>query len=261
MVAVMPSEPFQIDTGTALFVQREDGVTLYINGVPSSQWSIGDPAELEFEYMRWMLAALRAIFPPDEPLRALHLGAAACALPRAMAHLWPRSRHLAVEIDAALAAAVRRHLDLPRAPVLRLRVADAVAALKARPPGSHHVIIRDAFDAQVRPPAGLTDSDGLAAAAAALRPDGLYLANCVDLPLAPRARLDLRALAAHFSWVGLATEPPILRGRHRGNVVLLARHEPPGERAEAALERALRSEGFPAALLPDGQARRWAGLG
>ncbi|MDR2347720.1 MAG: fused MFS/spermidine synthase [Bifidobacteriaceae bacterium] len=261
MVGVIPSAAFDIDTGTAVFVTRDDSVTLYINGVPSSQWSPSAPAELDFEYMRWMLAALRATFPLDEPLRALHLGGGACSLPRAIAHLWPHSRHLVIEVDAALAAAVRRYVELPRSPVLRIRVDDAVTTLHARPPASHHLIIRDAFDEQVLPPAGLTEDAGVAAAAAALRPDGVYLVNCVDLPGAPRARADLRQLAGHFAWVGLITEPPILRGRHRGNVVLLGRHQAPGGQVEAAMERSLRSEGFPAALLPDAEARRWAGLG
>jgi spermidine synthase len=211
--------------------------------------------------MRWMLAAVTAAFSRDAPLRALHLGAGACALPRALAHLWPRSRHLAIEVDGALAQAVRQHVDLPRSPVLRIRVADAVPTLAARPAGSHDLIVRDAFDRFVATPAGLTSAAAAEAAAAALQSEGLYLANCADDPPLPRAKREVRTLAEQFRWVALITEPAQLYGRRRGNVVLLARHTSPGERQEAELSRSLRTGGFPATLLAGSEAIRWAGLG
>ncbi|MDR1118063.1 MAG: hypothetical protein LBL01_02035, partial [Bifidobacteriaceae bacterium] len=67
---MIPLGEFPIDAGEARFERRGASVTLYINGVPSSQWSEADPADLEFEYMRWMLSAVRCAFPPGAPLRA-----------------------------------------------------------------------------------------------------------------------------------------------------------------------------------------------
>jgi spermidine synthase len=248
-----------VDTATARFERVGDSVTLFLGGWPSSQWSLTDPADLEFEYMRWMLAALRATFEPSAELRCLHLGAGACALPRAIAALWPRSRHLAVEIDAALAAAVRRHVDLPRAPVLRIRVDDAVRALASRPPATHHLIVRDAFDQAGNTPTGLKDAGAARAAARALRPDGLYLANCGDAPPLAGARQEVRTLAESFAYVALATEPAQLRGRRRGNVMLAARHTPLTTAQEDRLARELRAGGFPARLIAGGEALLWAG--
>jgi spermidine synthase len=261
IVSVIPPDPFPIDTGVARFEQRGESVTLYLNGVPSSQWSVTDPSDLEFEYMRWMLQAVRAAFPEAAALRALHLGAAACSLPRAIVHAFPQSRHLAVEVDAALARAIRRHVPLPRSPVLRIRVADAVPTLHARPPASHHLIVRDAFDHALATPAGLTNGDAAAAVATALRSDGLYLANCADTAGLPAARREVKTLAGQFAHVGLITEPALLRGRRLGNVVLLARHEPFSAAQTASLDRALRAGGFPARLLAGQEALRWAGLG
>ncbi|MDR3359167.1 MAG: fused MFS/spermidine synthase [Bifidobacteriaceae bacterium] len=254
-----PDGPFAVDSGQARFVHFGDTMTLYINGLPSSQWSLDHPEDLEFEYMRWMLAATEAVFAPDAALRALHLGAAACALPRAIVHAFPASRHLAVESDRALAAAVRRHVALPRSPVLRIRVDDAVHVLAARPAGSHDLIVRDAFDPDGLVPPGLADGEAALAAARALRPDGLYLANCGDLVGMPRSRAEHKALTRAFAYVALITEPAQLRGRRLGNVVLLARHQALTPPQEADLERRLRAGGFPARLLGAAEARRWSG--
>ncbi|MDR2379966.1 MAG: fused MFS/spermidine synthase [Bifidobacteriaceae bacterium] len=255
----LPTEPFAIDHGTAFFLEAGDSVTLYINGVPSSQWSMSDPAELDFEYMRWIMATIETTFTPDAPLRALHLGAAACALPHAIVRRFPYSRHLAVELDAALAAAVRRYVALPRAPVLRIRVDDAARTLRARPPASHHLIVRDAFDDGPATPPELRDDQAARAAAAALRPDGLFVANCADTPGLPLSRDDLRTLATHFAYVGFITEPAQLHGRRRGNVVLLARHTPLTQVQEDRLAHRLRVAAFPTRLIAGPEALSWAG--
>ncbi|MDR1441508.1 MAG: fused MFS/spermidine synthase [Bifidobacteriaceae bacterium] len=256
---VISLEPFPVDNGWAIFKADGDSVTLYINGWPSSQWSESRPAELEFEYMNWMLAAAGAIFAPQDALRCLHLGAAACSLPRALTHLWPRSRHLAVEIDAKLAAAVRAQVPLPRAPVLRIRVADAAVTLHARPPGSQDLIIRDVFDDRGQTPESLTGPAAAAAASDALTPDGIYLANCGDQPGLPCSRHEIRDLAAAFRYVAVVAEPGQWRGRRRGNAVLLASNTPWTPKQERDLARRL-AGGFPARLLAGPEALRWAGL-
>ncbi|MDR1119212.1 MAG: fused MFS/spermidine synthase, partial [Bifidobacteriaceae bacterium] len=183
----------------------------------------------------------------------------ACSLPRALAHVFPTSRHLAVEIDQALAAAVRRLVPLPRSPVLRIRVADAVPTLRARPPASHDLIVRDAFDGGASTPAALADAEAALAAARALRPGGLYLANCGDTAGLPATRREVRLLAREFAYVAFITEAAQLRGRRLGNVVLIARHQAFNLDQEEALDRALRVGGFPARLMAGPEALRWAG--
>ncbi|MDR2378262.1 MAG: fused MFS/spermidine synthase [Bifidobacteriaceae bacterium] len=255
---VITTEPFAIDTGEAVFKIDGDSVTLYVNGWASSEWSQSRPDRLEFEYMNWMLAAAEAFLPADARLRCLHLGAGACALPRAIAHRWPRSRHLAVEIDAKLAAAVRAQVALPRAPVLRIRVDDAAATLFARPAASQDLIVRDVFDRSGRTPDSLVGFAAAQAAGRALAEGGLYLANCGVRPGLPEARLELRALADVFEYVAVIAEPGQWRGRRPGNAALAASNSALTEAGERDLARRLAGGGFPARLLAGPEARRWS---
>ncbi|MDR2113907.1 MAG: hypothetical protein LBO75_01370, partial [Bifidobacteriaceae bacterium] len=94
----------------------------------------------------------------------------------------------------------------------------------------------------------------------ALRPDGLYLANCGDLAGLPRSRAEIRILGEQFPYVGLITEPSQLRGRRLGNVVLLARKEPFSPEVEDQLSRSLLRVTFPARLVAGPEALRWAGI-
>src|SRR5690625_7037216 len=95
-----------------------------------------------FEYMQQMQVVLESRYAPETPLNVVHLGGAGCALPRAMAELWPRSRHLVAEIDAKLAEYVRSWFDLPRAPRLRIRTSDAREALQSLRTGGGGAIIQ-----------------------------------------------------------------------------------------------------------------------
>ena len=76
------------------------GVTVVINGVPSSHLDLADPSRLEFEYMQQMAAVIDRLGEPGEPLRVIHLGAAGCTLARYVQATRPGSRQLAVELDA-----------------------------------------------------------------------------------------------------------------------------------------------------------------
>ena len=138
----------EISHGTAEI--REDpyepgAFVLYVNGVESSPLDPDHPERMGFEYMRWAVAAVRAHWPEPTPLRALHLGGAGCALARWVDHAYPGSHQTAVEIDAGLAALARERFGLPRAPALRIRVADAAEVLATAHPASRDLIIRDVF--------------------------------------------------------------------------------------------------------------------
>ena len=62
---------------------RWDGprATLLINGAESSCIDTSDPSYLDFEYMQHATCALQATYAANDPIRVLHLGGAACALP------------------------------------------------------------------------------------------------------------------------------------------------------------------------------------
>ena len=139
---------YLIDSGTAELIRdrdRSDGYLLLVNGVESSHADLSDPSWLEFEYLRWMATFVSHQFADRPGYQVVHLGAAGCSLARHLLAVRPDSRHLAVEIDARLAALVRDWFDLPRAPRLRVRVGEARAVVGTLPNSSYDVVVRDVF--------------------------------------------------------------------------------------------------------------------
>lgn len=280
----LPTEEVRTSTGTARLVPDPDGstgVTLLVNGVPSSHLDLADPGLLTFEYMQQMAAVLAAL--PPGPLRVVHLGAAGCTLARYVEHERPDSRQLAVDLDADLVARVREWFSLPRAPRLRLRAGDARAELATLPDASVDVVVRDVFAGDTTP-GHVTTAGFVGDVLRVLRPGGVYLANCADRPPLALVRAELATAVAALTddgprdrdaWgdVGLIAEPGQLKGRRYGNLVLVAVRRPsaasPGatdDPAEAGLDldgatlaRTLRSLPVPATLLTGQEARRFAG--
>ena len=118
---------YYIDTGDCELIADQDNSTgwlLRINGVMSSHIDLADPLFLDFEYMRWMSALIESRWPPETKprLRGLHLGGGACSLARYFHAAYPDARQVVVELDGKLAEYVRGWFDLPKAPLLRLRV-------------------------------------------------------------------------------------------------------------------------------------------
>ncbi|NOV96909.1 fused MFS/spermidine synthase [Isoptericola halotolerans] len=267
----------QIDTGTAHVEHDPDHparLTLHVNGVPSSCLDLADPGFLAFEYLQQMAAVIELL--PPGPVRALHLGAAGCALPRQVEHVRPDSRQLGIDVDAHLLTLVRQWFDLPRSPRLRLRAEDAGRALAGLPDASFDVVVRDVFDGD-RTPDHLVGGEFAEAARRVLRPGGVLLVNCADRPPLRLARQEASSLADAFGTdsarsgrLGLVAEPSVLKGRRYGNVVLAAVRAP-DDRAtgdtesvdlrDAGLARALRSLPVPARLLTTDDVARFAGLG
>ncbi|EGD55766.1 spermidine synthase [Gordonia neofelifaecis] len=244
---------FDISTGTAeLTSDREGGWLLSVNGAQSSHIA-ADPELLEFEYMRQAVAAIEDRYPDRaEPLRVLHLGAAACALPRHLAHAYPESRHVAVEIDAELARLAREWFDLPRAPRLRIRVGDArevVSDLRAQ---TRDVVIRDAF-AESLTPTHLRTVEFTEAVRRVLVPGGLYIANCGDRRDLRSVRSEVATIGEVFDDVALIADPSMFKGRRSGNIIVVASDGPVPDSAE--LERRLRADPEPARLMTGAAAR------
>lgn len=234
------STPIPISTGIAKLIPETDGsVLLEINGVPSSHLA-PDPEDLVFEYMRWMRIVIDhhlESLPPSHTAQLAHLGGAGCSLPRAVASAHPNSRQTVVEVDGQLAELVRVWFDLPRSPQLRIRVEDARHALEAWRPERFDLLIRDVFAGDTTPDSLLT-VQAARAAARALRPGGIYLANCAAPPGTGLLADEVATLATVFTHVGVIAEPAHLAGKRRGNCVLLASdHELP-----EGIDRSLRSD-------------------
>ncbi len=203
-----PSIVEQTDFGEAELIpepERPGCWTLLINGLPQSHVDLPHPRRLHFDYLRWLGYVIDAAAPPAHPLRVLHLGGGALALPRFTAATRPGSTQLVVEHDAALMSLVRRVLPLPERSGVRVRHAEARETVAAMAPARFDLVVAD-YPAI---PAGLGDQ-----IARLLRPGGHYAANLLG-----RAK----ALApAGFHDACLIADPNVLRGRRDGNVVLAA---------------------------------------
>ena len=237
--------PLTVATGLVELRDEADGsVTVYVNGVPSS--TLRSDFELDFEYMRHEAAAIAAwdAARADHAWLALHVGAAACTLPRHLAHTHPQSRHIAVDIDVTLAEMARRWWDLPRAPRLRVRAQDGLAALAERGDASLDLIVRDAFAGDAVPE-HLTGAEWWGHARRVLRPGGLVVANLAVVP-----GVGEREEPVGFAGTVAVGEHAVLKRKRRGNVVLVARTEP-DEELTRALTRYAASAPLPTGVEPN----------
>lgn len=244
-----PSEgEWQTDTGTVR-LERDpyspDAWTVYVNGVPSSHVDLEHPQRLDFEYMRWMAAVVQERWPKPARLRALHLGGGACSMARWIHWAHPDARQVVVELDAKLTVLVREWFRLPTAPLLRLRAGDAGVVLPELTEHTRDLIIRDVFAGDTTP-AALTTAEYHAQAKRVLDEGGLYLLNVGDRPDRSNLRAEALALRSVFAHVAAVADPAMLKGRRRGNVVLLASDAPLP--LGAGLTRRLLGDALPASV-------------
>lgn len=246
-----------IDTGTCELVLdrfNPNGWVLHINGVPSSHIDLSDPSRLDFEYMRWISSLTISQWSSSFRLRALHLGGGACSLARSFAVTFPDARQVVVELDGALAVLVRDWFDLPRAPLLRIRVGEAREVTESLSDDSRDLIIRDVF-AGSRTPAPLTTLEFVGQAKRVLDPAGVYVVNCGDSPDLLLARREAATISAAFTHTVIIADPAMLKGRRYGNVIIAGSDAPLGE--DPGLARELLGGGVPAHLWRGQQVTRF----
>ena len=171
----------------------------------ASYIDLADPSHLEFDYLRWMRIVLRIA----HARRILHVGAGACALPRALAASDPDGRQEVCEVNPDALALARQHLGLRRAPGLRVRQADGRAFIAAQPDESRDAVVIDAFVGATVPRHLITRE----AFADVARVAPLALVNVID----DRSAGDVRVIAA-----GLASAYPRIwsLGGRAGNTVV-----------------------------------------
>lgn len=259
-----PSGPvegvYYIDTGDCELVLDPDnsnGWLLRINGVMSSHIDLTDPLFLDFEYMRWIAALVESRWAPstNPKLRLLHLGGGACSLARYFNAAYPAARQVVVELDGKLADYVRGWFDLPKAPLLRIRVGEARAVTESLTPGTRDVIIRDVFAGALTPRA-LTTSEFNAHIQRVLAPGGLYVVNSGDAPDLKNAREDAATIAATFKHTMIVADPAMLKGRRYGNMVMAGSNEPFAD--DPGLARRLLGGAVPAHIWDDDRVRSFA---
>ncbi|MCL1800366.1 MAG: fused MFS/spermidine synthase [Promicromonosporaceae bacterium] len=243
----MPKGLVPIDTGEArLEFSPPHGVTLFVNGAPSSYVDLEAPDFLAFEYFQQMNAIVETTH--NGPIKALHLGAGGCSLPRAWDFTRPGSGQIAVDTDGRLLELVREWFGLPRAPALRLRTQDAAQAVAEAKSESFDIVVRDVFAPDVTPPE-LTTAEFAAQVARILKPDGVYLANCADRPPLANARREVANLLTAFRWVAVAAEVGVLAKKRFGNLVLAASNSDANPFDSPQLARTLRSLPVPARVI------------
>ena len=251
---------YYIDTGDCELIADQDNSTgwlLKINGVMSSHIDLADPLFLDFEYMRWMAALIESRWPPSaaHKLRGLHLGGGACSMARYFSAAYPDARQVVVELDGKLAEYVRGWFDLPKAPLLRIRVGEARAVTETLTAQTRDFIIRDVF-AGAFTPRPLTTAEFTAHAKRVLAPGGLYVANSGDAPDLKNAREDAATIAAAFKHTVIIADPAMLKGRRYGNMVMAGSDAPFGD--DPKLRRRLLGGAVPAHLWDDAQVRAFA---
>jgi spermidine synthase len=234
-------------------VDRPGGFLLTVAGTPQSFVDLHDSGYLEFEYVRRLGHVIDLAFPQGAALDAVHLGGGALTLPRYVAHTRPGSQQLAVELDPLLIEFVRRHLPWDRRWRLRVRAADARAALETLREAAWDLVVSDVF-AGARTPRQVTSVEYVRAAARVLRPGGVYAANLADGAPLGFARAQAATAAAVFEHVAVVAEPSVLRGRRFGNLVLAASAAP---LPLAALSRRAAGDPFPARLLAGSELADW----
>jgi hypothetical protein len=260
---------YYIDTGDCELIADQDnsnGWLLKINGVMSSHIDLADPLFLDFEYMRWMAALIESRWPPKsakgaspaggtERLRGLHLGGGACSLARYFHSAYPDARQVVVELDGKLADYVRGWFDLPKAPLLRLRVGEAREVTETLTPDSRDFIIRDVFAGSLTP-RPLTTAEFNGHIKRVLAPGGIYVVNSGDAPDLKNAREDAATIAASFGHTVIIADPAMLKGRRYGNMVMAGSDAPLD--GDPQLARRLLGGAVPAHIWNDAQVRAFA---
>jgi spermidine synthase len=211
-----------IDFGRAELVPATDRPacwTLFIDGLPQSHVDLECPSRLDFEYMR-KLAAVVDTFPAG-PLRVLHLGGGAMALPRYVAATRHGSHQLVIERDVALVNLIRRVLPLPPREPIRVKTKDAREALAAMSADRFDLVITDVYSKDAGQ-SRFGSVEFAVAAARVLHPGGLLAINVIDRLHLPAVRGQLLALRSVFAEVCAIASPNVLRGKKLGNVILVA---------------------------------------
>jgi len=227
-VELLPPGPTPVLGGTAELLgdaDRDGSWMLLVNGTPQSHVDLEDPTHLEFEYVRRMGHVLDLAAEEGRPLDVVHLGGGALTLARYVAVTRPGSRQRVAEIDETLTNLVRASLPLPRNARVRVRAADARAALASMHAASADVVVSDVF-AGARTPAHLTTVEYAREVQRVLRPGGVLAANVADGPPLAFARAQVATLRSVFAEVCVLAEPGTLRGRRFGNLVAVASDAP-----------------------------------
>jgi spermidine synthase len=161
---------------------------------------------------------LETLIEAGQPIRALHLGGGLCTVPRWLAARNPKSRQRVAEHSAEIAK-LAVSLGMPAG--VTLTVADALAVASRARSASIDLVICDVYDGPDTV-TKLYTLDAVVRVRRALRADGVYVCNLSDAAPFALSQVVAATLRQVFGSVVMLAEPPVLRGRRSGNVVLAA---------------------------------------
>ncbi|MBO9534006.1 MAG: fused MFS/spermidine synthase [Solirubrobacteraceae bacterium] len=232
---------------------RESGRLLLIDGLSHGYVDLADPEHLELDYVARIGAALEVLVPRGEPARVLHLGGGAFSLPRFLASTRPHVEQVVIEKSSAIVRLAERHLRLRRADRLTVLTGDAAVVTAKLDDHAFDLVLGDAFEG-VATPAGLASEAFAGEVRRLLAPGGRYLMNVVDAPPWPHAAEQASILGERFADLLAFGGREVVRGKHAGNVLLLASDAPlPRE----PLARRLAGGAYPAELVPGERMAGW----
>jgi spermidine synthase len=215
---------YPISHGTAELLQdadRENGWLLSVGGVPQSYVDLSDPSYLDFEYMRLMGDVVDCLNDQRAAIDAVHVGGAACTLPRYVAATRPGSRQTVLEPDAGLVQVVREQLALDEVPLLTVRITDGRTGIADLPDDAADLVAVDAFSAGSMV-IELVAREFTREVARVLRPHGVHLINVSDGPALTFTRRVVATVRTVFPNVALLGEPDVLSAHRFGNLVIVA---------------------------------------
>lgn len=156
-----------------------------------------------------------------EPMRVVHVGGAGLTLARYVAATRPGTAQVVLEPDEALTAQVRQELPLPPRSAIKVRPVDGRSGIAAMADDHADLVVVDAF-VGARVPGELVTTPFFADLDRILRASGIVALNVPDgMPFRWSSRV-VAGLRATFATVVVGIEPATLKGRRRGNVLLVA---------------------------------------
>lgn len=212
-------------------LDREDAWLLVVDGSEQSYVDLREPGHLEFEYVQHLAHVLATRFPAGRPLRAVHFGGGLCTVPRWIADRHPGSRQLVIEKSAEIEQ-LCRSIGLPDG--VELRSGDVVRWLLpagdqergGAAAGAVDLCVVDVYSGPETVVAPFALGSLQAFAAGRILPGGLFAGNLSDAAPFDLARSAAAACLTVWRSVVAVAEPPVLRGRRSGNVVLAATDGP-----------------------------------
>ena len=205
--------------------ERPGSFVLRMGRAEQSYVDLEDPTRLAFSYVRRLADLIDACADPGTPLRVVHVGGAGLTLPRYVAATRPRSSQVVLEPVEAVTELVRRELPLPARSGIRVRGVDGRTGLTGLRDGWADALVVDAFVGDRVPPE-LVTAEALADMARVLADPGVLALNVTDRAPFGWTRGIVAGLGEAGLVVALTSEPPTLRGRGPGNLVLVAGRAP-----------------------------------